>query len=141
LFCGRLFAQHTVILGNPKYRIDYSVHKGYLILNTGEKVEGDFKYAMDEFPTYNLKFLSPVKKVIKRYNVKKINRLVLAGSDTSLSNKDSTYFETLGEHKLFYRQLTFGNIKIYDERFFNVNEVKGLIYPLITVIYQDKNIR
>jgi hypothetical protein len=138
LFCVKLFAQHAVIVGYTKYRIDYNDHKGYLILNNGEKVDGDFKYAMDEFPTYSLKLLSPAKKNINRYSVKEINRLVLSGSDTSLSNRDSTYFETFEKHKLFYRQLTFGDIRIYDERFFNVNESKGVVYTLLTIIYQGR---
>ena len=101
-------------------------------------MEGKFKYAMDEFPTYNLKLLSPESKTLKRYSVKEINRVVLAGADTSLSGNDSTYFETFGKHKLFYRQLTFGDVKIYDERFFNVNEANGQVYPTITVIYNAK---
>ena len=45
----------------------YHNNTGYIELNNGEKIIGDFKYAFWEFPTYNLKLLSPGEKVLKRY--------------------------------------------------------------------------
>jgi hypothetical protein len=40
-------------------------------------------------------------KGLKRYRTKNIRKVVLSGSDTMLTNKDSTYFEVLGNKKHF----------------------------------------
>lgn len=126
-------AQHVVIPAshNP-YNIDYQKHAGYILLNNGQKITGIFQYDFWEFPSYNLKSFSKNGKGLKRYRIKNIRSVVLAGSDTTLTNKDSTYFQVLGKHKAFYRQLTFGQIEIFDN-FFDVNEKKGLIKPLLFV--------
>lgn len=125
--------QHVIIPAyhNP-YNINYQKHYGYIILNTGQKVTGIFRYDFWEFPNYNLKSFSKGGKGLKRYRIKNIRKVVLAGSDTTLTSKDSTYFAVLGKNKGFYRQLTFGPIKVYDN-FFDVNEKKDLIKPLFFV--------
>src|SRR5690348_8236244 len=125
-------AQHAVVVSNNKYNINYQVHRGYIILTNGERIKGDFQYAADEFPTYNLKFFAPNGKIIKRYKSKIISQVALAGSDTSLMKTDSTYFKVLDKRKAFYRQLTSEPVKIYDY-YFNVNERHGLIRPPMVV--------
>lgn len=125
------YAQHAVIVSN-KYSINYKIHKGYIELSSGEKVNGAFQYADMEFPTYNLKSFNANGTVIKRYKTNTIKLVALKGSDTSLTHNDSTYFKALNKGKVLYRQLTFGSIEIYDY-FFNVDERNGLIKPPILV--------
>ena len=131
-------AQHAIIPAshNP-YNIDYQKHVGYILLNNGEKITGIFQYDFWEFPNYNLKLFSENGKGLKRYKIKNIESVVLAGSDTTLTNKDSTYFKVLGKHKGFYRQLTFGSLEVYDN-FFDVNEKKNLIKPLLFVRFNNQ---
>lgn len=85
---------------NP-YVIHYEKHNGYIVLNNGKKIEGSFQYAFWEFPTYNLKLFSKKGKVIKCYKPKDVKTVVLAGSDTALSKKDSTYFKVLVKENIF----------------------------------------
>ena len=129
----KVTGQHVIIPAshNP-YNINYQKHSGYIVLNNGQKVTGIFQYDFWEFPGYNLKSFSKNGKGLKRYRIKNIKKVVLLGSDTMITNKDSTYFEVLGRPKGFYRQLTFGPIKVYDN-FFDVNEKKDLIKPLFFV--------
>jgi len=102
-------------------------HSGYIELNNGEKINGDFEYAFWEFPTYNLKLLSPSEKVLKRYYIPNIKKVVLAGSDHWLTNMDSTYFIVHDKCRHFYRQLTFGkDFQLYDG-FFNTDGYIGLV--------------
>ena len=129
----KVYAQHPVILSSNKYAVDYQKHAGYIEFDNGEKIMGVFEYAADEFPTYNLKSFTQDDKLIKRYKSNSIEEVVLAGSDSSLSNKDSTYFKILDKSKRFYRQLTFNKeMQIYDE-LFNVNERIGLVYPTLLI--------
>lgn len=130
--------QHVVIPAshNP-FNIDYQKHAGYILLNNGEKITGIFQYDFWEFPNYNLKLFSENGKGLKRYKIINIESVVLAGSDTTLTNKDSTYFKVLGKHKGFYRQLTFGSLEVYDN-FFDVNEKKNLIKPLLFVRFNNQ---
>jgi hypothetical protein len=113
------------------YKIDYQKHAGNLILKNGEVITGVFQYAYLEFPTPNFKLYSDSGKLLKRYKLSAIKSITLAGSDTTLSDKDSTYFMRLGNAS-FYRQLTFGMIRIYDP-LINVNEKKGLVYSDLAV--------
>lgn len=126
-------AQRVVIpAAHSDYRITYQKHRGYIQLNNGKKIMGIFQYAFWEFPTPNIKSFNEKGNLINRYQEKEIKSIVLAGADSTLSAKDSTYFKTLDKSKSLYRQLTFGPLEIYDY-FFNVNEVHGLIYSLILV--------
>ena len=114
---------------------------GYIELNNGEKINGDFEYAFWEFPTYNLKLLSPGEKVLKRYYITKIKKVVLSGSDRWLTNMDSTYFIVHDKCRHFYRQLTFGkNFQLYDG-FFNTDGYVGLVtnYFLIKPKLRNRN--
>lgn len=105
----------------------YKTESGYIALNNGEKIKGDLEYSFWEFPTYNLKLLSPDEKVIKRYYITNIKKVVLAGSDRWLTNMDSTYFIVHDKCKHFYRQLTFGNDFQLFDGFFNTDGYLGLV--------------
>ena len=130
--------QHVIIpAAHSKYRIEYQKHKGYIQLNNGEKISGIYQYAFWEFPSYNIKSFTEKGALIKRYRSRDIKSIVLAGSDRTLSNKDSTYFMVLDKSKALYRQLTFGSIEVFDY-FFNVNEARGLIYTLLIVKANDQ---
>ncbi|MEO6838334.1 MAG: hypothetical protein ABI185_08085 [Ginsengibacter sp.] len=105
----------------------YKKNSGYIELNSGEKINGDFEYAFWEFPTYNLKLLSSSEKVMKRYYIPNIKKVVLTGSDHWLTNRDSTYFIVHDKSRHFYRQLTFGkDFQLYDG-FFNTDGYVGLV--------------
>lgn len=125
----------------PNYNIHYEKHPGQLILNNGQIIKGDFKYATWEFPSANFKYYSNAGKVIKRYKESQIRSITLAGSDTTLSKKDSTYIMRIGKLSFFtsslYRQLTFGPIKIYDQ-LINVNERHRLVYSHLAVLNNNK---
>jgi hypothetical protein len=123
--------------GSSKYAIDYQKHTGYIILNSGEKVSGTFEYATWEFPTFNLKLYNDYGDLIKRYKISKIDKAVFYGADSSLTNADSTTFVRLNNRAYFFRQLTNGPVKIYDD-LFNINERPGLIKSGLLIYYQDK---
>lgn len=133
----------TIIFSHafPNYNIHYEKHSGQLILNDGQSIKGDFKYATWEFPSGNFKYSSSAGKVVKRYKESQIKSITLAGSDTTLSKKDSTYITVIGKLSFFtssfYRQLTFGPIKIYDQ-LINVNERHGLVYSDLAVLENNK---
>ena len=124
-----LFSSFNVA-GQPfaNYHDEYNKkHSGYIELTNGEKIEGTFEYAFWEFPTYNLKLLSPKGKVVKRYYISDIKKVVLAGSNDWLTNTDSNYFIVHDKCRHFYRQLTFGNdFQLYDG-FFNTDGYVGLV--------------
>ncbi len=130
-------AQHAVVVGRSKYLIDYQKHKGYIILNSGEKITGTFEYATWEFPTFNLKYYDENGKVIKRFKTSQINKAVFYGADKSLTDSDSTYFIKLNNESYLSRQLTDGTIKVYDD-LINTNERPGLIKTDLTVYFQEK---
>jgi hypothetical protein len=125
--------QHATVIGS-KYVIAYKKHFGNIILNNGENIKGVFEYAEMEFPTYNFKYFSNSGKLIKRYKISDLSSITLAGSDTTLSNKDSTYFIRIG--KYLYRQLTFGSIKIFDP-LININERNGIVKPDDLIIFKN----
>ncbi|MEO8853227.1 MAG: hypothetical protein ABI359_05585 [Ginsengibacter sp.] len=132
-----IFSQAQVIHGAPKYKflIDYKKHFGHLILNDGQSITGTFEYSYFEFPVRSFKYYSDSVKLIKRYKKSEIKSITFAGSDTTLSNRDSTYFIKID--KSLYRQLTFGSIKIYDP-LINVNEKDDLIYSDLVVLENSK---
>lgn len=132
-----IFSQAQVIHGAPQYKflVEYKKHFGHLILNDGQSITGTFEYSYFEFPVRSFKYYSDSGKVIKRYKKSEIKSITFAGSDTTLSKRDSTYFIKID--KSLYRQLTFGAIKIYDP-LINVNERQGLIYPDLVVLENNK---
>jgi hypothetical protein len=126
-----------LLMGQNHPHVDYKMHSGIIILNSGDTIKGNFKYADMEFPSFNLKYYENGSKM-KRYMLSKIKEAVLEGSDTSLTKNNSTIFVKLFEKDNFlYRQLTFGDIKIYDEVFL-VNENKGVVTKKLVVSYQGK---
>lgn len=132
-----IFSQAQVIHGAPKYKflIDYKKHFGHLILNDGQSITGTFEYSYFEFPVRSFKYYSDSGKLIKRYKKSEIKSITFAGSDTTLSKRDSTYFIKID--KSLYRRLTFGSIKIYDP-LINVNEKDGLIYSDLVILEDNK---
>jgi hypothetical protein len=96
-----VYSQHAVVIASH-YAIDYDKHSGYVQLNTGEIITGTFEYASMEIPAFNLKLYSPQNKFVKRIKSATISKVVLAGSDSSWSNKDSTYFLYLTEKQNYF---------------------------------------
>ena len=114
------------------YEIDYKRHPGEMILNNGRTIRGIFQYADLGFPSNYFKCYSESGSLLAKFKESEIRKLTLAGADTSLSRKDSTYFVKFGKSSL-YRQLTFGSILIYDP-LINVNERLGLLYADFLVV-------
>ncbi len=138
LLTVKTFSQGAILgHGHSAYVFGYKTHIGIIILNNGDTVKGSFKYSDMDFPSFNLKYYqNGIKK--KRYMLSKIKEAILEGSDTSLTKKTSTVFIKLSEKdKLLYRQLTFGDIEIYDPLFL-VNEKKGLVTENLIVLYEGK---
>lgn len=134
-FCSlNVFSQHAVVVRQIN-DFNYERHVGYIELNNGQIIDGVFLYDFWEFPTYNLKNLNKNGKTIKSYRFSNIKKVVLLGSDTLLTNKDSTYFLKPVDEDEFYRQLTFGRIKIFDSKFI-VDEKMGEISD-DHIIYAD----
>ena len=128
------------VSGQPFFNVhdqNYQTHSGYIEFKNEKKISGVFKYAFWEFPNCSLKSYSSKNKMVKRYRIRQISKVVLAGSDTWLTKKDSTYFIVYGKWKQFYRQLTFGkNLQLYDG-FFNVDEYVGLLTDYFLVKTKD----
>jgi hypothetical protein len=134
---GQNGAAFILLLGHSKENFDHKMHEGMIILNNNDTVKGRFQYADLEFPSFNIKYYpDSVKK--KRYFISKIKIAILDGSDTSLMGKNSTVFIKLYENnKIFHRQLTFGDIEIFDPLFL-VNEKPGLVSEDLTVLFKGK---
>ena len=127
----------TLNFHSAAYKFDHKIHTGSIILNTGDTITGSFIYANGEFPWFNLKYYENGEKK-GRYMFSKIKEAVLKGSDVALTGKDSTLFIRVSEKdKWLYRQLTFGDIKIYDQLFL-INEKKDMVSQKLVVIYQGK---
>ncbi len=142
LFSIRAICQHMVpVSSSGRYHIDYRRHSGELILNNGKNVIGIFQYDWLEFPVANFRYYSDSGKILHHYKVKDIKSIILLGADSCLFKRDSTYFVRMGKsdllHKSLYRQLTFGEIKIYDP-LINVDEQKGMIYYELSVLEDGK---
>ena len=108
--------QHPIVIrGNP---IVYKPHTGYIRLKAGKQITGVFEYADMEFPGFNIKSIDRATgRVLKRYQVKEIQEVVLAGHDSAFNNMDSTYFFNITGNTRLFRQLTFGKTKLYDNLF------------------------
>lgn len=126
------FGQH-IYISSSEYNIYYQKHSGQAILNNGKTIKGIFKHS---YFVFALNYFDSSGKFIRRYKESDIKSITLAGSDSSISNKDSTYFIKINKPYL-YRQLTFGSIKIYD-KLINVNEKKGVIYSTVIVVESNK---
>jgi hypothetical protein len=146
LFCQSFVLGQNLGIPGFMYEIDFKKHPGHLVLKNGQSIHGIFQYANLGFPSNYFKCFSESGKLLARYKENEIKSLTLAGSDTSLSKKDSTYFVNLGKSSL-YRQLTFGDILIFDP-LINVDERSGLLYADLLVletggkknIYTDKQV-
>jgi hypothetical protein len=75
-------------------------------------------------PDDGFEFFSNSGIHIKKIKEELIEKLTLAGADTLLSNRDSTFFISI-KSRLF-RQLTFDIVQLYDPTIY-VNERSGLI--------------
>jgi hypothetical protein len=126
-----LLGQHLSMPGFL-YEIDYKKHPGKMVLKNGQTIYGIFQYTDIGFPSNYFKSFDESGALVAKYKVTDVSSLTLAGADTSLSTKDSTYFVKIGKSTL-YRQLTFGSILIYDP-LINVNERSGLVYADLLVI-------
>jgi len=139
-----IFFPSSNLVGQPFVNVRdqyYQKHIGDIVLNNGKKIKGHFEYAFWEFPTYNLRSYSSSDKMVKRYYISKIKKVVLAGSDGWLSIMDSTYFIVHDKSRHFYRQLTFEkDFQLYDG-FFNVDEYVGLVTDYFLVKAKGKFIK
>ena len=118
-------AQHVFVSSNNPYEIAGTKHEGEMILKNGTMLKGMFQYntfvlADDGFDFFSDSGTTHIKKIKEEL----IEKLTLAGADTSLSNRDSTYFISIKSH--LFRQLTFGIVRLYDPTIY-VNERSGLI--------------
>ena len=130
--------QHAIVVaGHP---VNYDVHEGSLTYIDGQTIQGSFLYGYWEFPTVNIQLLDSTKNhVQKRIYAKNIQEVVLAGHDTAFSNLDSTWFKKIDEKRRLYRQLSFGETKIFDD-LFSVDENPGRLGSEFIII-QDSVIR
>lgn len=132
LLCKATFAwaQHTKPAFNPSSTVlifdnssspavEYKYHDGTALLADGTFLKGRFQYNGRKVFTYRANGHAERQ----RLGLSVIKRMVLSGSDTSVTDRaDSTVFIQLG-HRL-YRQLTGGSVLVLDRRF-AVDEEKG----------------
>jgi hypothetical protein len=140
LYCLTGYSQiHILSNGSlTKYSIVYQKHKGYIVLNSGEKIFGVFQYSNMEFPTYNLKYFDDKGKMIKRFKTSLISKAVFNGADSIIGLKDSTRFVRIKANAHFSRQLTKGPIMVYDD-LFNIDESPGLVNKnTLIIIFQGR---
>ena len=127
-------AQHAVFIHSGKVT-HFDVHRGYLRYPTGAIVSGFFVYADMEFPTYSVKRVdSATRKTKQRIFMKDIDRMVLVGHDSALTRNDSTYFRKFSGREKLFRQLTFGDIQIFDN-LFSVNENPGRVGTQFMILH------
>jgi len=116
-------SQHAVVVSG--HHITYNKHEGWLRYLNGDTLTGTFQYADMEFPSFNLKLFDGTrKKVVKRILTKDIQEITLAGYDPEFNSRDSTYFKRMGKQKRLFRQLSYGETKIFDD-LFSVDENPG----------------
>lgn len=133
------YGQHAVVIPSNKFAIYYQKHPGYVVLTSGDTVKGVFQYASFEFPTWNLKYFNNQGQLIGRYKSKTIQKVVLTGADKTLTNRDSTFFIVDSKHNWFFRQLTFGQVQLFDT-YFNAGERTALAKPPYLVKADHKEI-
>lgn len=99
--------------------VEYKYHDGTALLADGSFLKGRFQYNGRKVFTYRANGHAERQ----RLGLSMVKRMVLAGADTSVTNRaDSTVFIQLG-HRL-YRQLAGGSVLVLDRRF-AVDEEKG----------------
>ena len=117
-------AQHVFVSSHDPYEIAGTKHEGEMILKKGTILKGIFQYNTFVLPDDGFEFFSNSGIHIKKIKEELIEKLTLAGADTLLSNRDSTFFISI-KSRLF-RQLTFDIVQLYDPTIY-VNERSGLI--------------
>src|ERR1017187_68254 len=117
-------AQHVFVSSHDPYEIAGTKHEGEMILKKGTNLKGIFQYNTLVLPDDGFEFFSNSGIHIKKIKEELIEKLTLAGADTLLSNRDSTFFISI-KSRLF-RQLTFDIVQLYDPTIY-VNERSGLI--------------
>ena len=117
-------AQHVFVSSNNPYEIAGTKHEGEMILKNGTILKGMFQYNTFVLADDGFEFFSDSGIHIKKIKEELIEKLTLAGADTLLSNRDSTFFISI-KSRLF-RQLTFDIVQLYDPTIY-VNERSGLI--------------
>ena len=129
--------QHAVLIsGHP---VVYNKHTGCLIYKNGTTLIGIFQYADMEFPGINIKYFdSDTKTINKRIPVREIKEIALIGHDSSFNNMDSTFFVRLGSKSRLFRELTFGETKIFDN-LFSVDENPGMLGNQMAIL-QDSTL-
>lgn len=111
----------TYVFVNQAPTIDYKYHDGTALLTDGTLLTGRFQF--NGRSTFIYRANSQATQ--QRLGLSIINRLSLAGADTSITDRtDSTIFLRSG-HRL-YRQLASGSTRVLD-RHFLVDEVPGEI--------------
>ena len=117
-------AQHVFVSSHNPYEIAGTKHEGEMILKNGTILKGMFQYNTFVLADDGFDFFSDSGTHIKKIKEELIEKLSLAGADTLLSNRDSTYFISIKSH--LFKQLTFGIVQLYDPTIY-VNERSGLI--------------
>jgi hypothetical protein len=117
-------AQHVFVSSHDPYEIAGTKHEGEMILKNGTILKGMFQYNTFVLADDGFEFFSDSGIHIKKIKEELIEKLTLAGADTLLSNRDSTFFISI-KSRLF-RQLTFDIVQLYDPTIY-VNERSGLI--------------
>ena len=117
-------AQHVFVSSHNPYEVAGTKHEGEMILKKGTILKGIFQYNTFVLPDDGFEFFSNSGIHIKKIKEELIEKLTLAGADTLLSNRDSTFFISI-KSRLF-RQLTFDIVQLYDPTIY-VNERSGLI--------------
>lgn len=111
----------TYVFVNQSPTIDYKYHDGTALLTDGTVLTGRFQFNGKS----TFKYRANSQATQQRIGLSIINRLVLAGADTSVTDRaDSTIFLRSG-HRL-YRQLASGSTRMLDRQFL-VDEVPGRI--------------
>ena len=117
-------AQHVFVSSHDPYEIAGTKHEGEMILKKGTILKGIFQYNTFVLPDDGFEFFSNSGIHIKKIKEELIEKLTLAGADTLLSNRDSTFFISIKSRLI--RQLTFDIVQLYDPTIY-VNERSGLI--------------
>ncbi len=117
-------AQHVFYSSHDPFAIPNNKHAGRLIMENGLTLTGLFQYYNGGLADPVFRYYNDSGKVIKKIRLDSLQQVVLAGADTALSNKDSTYF--IKFKNTLFRQLTFGFVKLYDQGIY-LNERIGLV--------------
>ncbi|WP_420150322.1 hypothetical protein [Spirosoma sp.] len=144
LVCAATFAysqrvnptnQTVIILPVDQSTIAYKYHDGTALLADGSLLKGRFQFNGRKLFTYRASSQATRQKI----GLSMIKRLVLAGSDTLVSDRtDSTVFTRLGNR--LYRQLTEGTTMILDQCIL-VDEDRGRIGRKVYVLTDDGEMR